>query len=1353
MIRWMFGLFAALLSVQTMSEAKLPVVFMDDFSRYECGEEPPTWESLGAKWTAEKGRLRCKATGDAFSIPVKAPLAEVQTVEALVRPLSRTGMGGWALAGVCILLDGANFWRLSLVEGPEGQRYAELVEMMGGRWQAQQGLEVTALEGKGIQWEYGEDYLLRIELTRGGITGLIVEPERGKILTKIGYAFRRKVAVREGKGALSVMGMEADFDNFSVSAPESPGFKVMRIGIRAGPMGRAAIFADRSFGIDGSAARDIADSLRKGGFGVALLTAKQISNPAILNTENIELLVLPECHDLPADFVQSLLQFLRQGGNLIVCGGPMFSRMLWEQKGRWIGTDEYREAVKNVRAKHVFLSFEHESLKRWRRATNNPQCPTTLSLDEGIKGEALHVRIPELTGWDTFGISFESSPFPKGHILTCFWAKGSKNTTQMVVEWRESDGSRWLATLDLSPKWHYYVLPPEEFKYWPDSPSVGRGGPGDRFRPENASFLSFGLALSHCRKLGKGPHDFWVDEVGTAPHPLGRMPSLPRLPALEILSPSYKVYPLRETVKVELDPRQKLLSGPDELPPVEGVAPVPRMRGLGFEKGYRRRWIPVFRALDREGEDRGAAFSLLINLSALYYGSVWAELASDDPAFLRDPRTLRVISGIAKRMAEGLFLAEGGSEHFAYFQGERVVLGAKVVNFGRKAAKVEVDISVRPEGQAKPAFEKRIEALVPPMGRETVKCAWEPRRFESDVYIVKVSLVEQRRVIDEIEHEFQVVPDWRGVSRDEFVKVREGEFWLRGREWHPVGVNYWPRYVAGLEPPDYQAHWLTPSYYDPEMVDGDLRKLADLGMAMVSVSIGSREQIRNLHDFLLRCRRYGIKVNLFVGGLDPLLGDGSGGIELIKEARLPDNPVVFAYDIAWEPNLTAYDRGKYGGWRRFDAQWRRWILEQYGSIEEAEKEWDFPARRINGQIVGPSTEQVRTDGPWRRMVAVYRRFIYDVLGERYCKVVRRIKEADPNHLVSFRGSSSFTPEWRGFWPIQSPGVIRCIDFLSPEGYHLLRVDSPTPWEDMLRGGFITLYHHFVSQGKPVFWAEFGGPIYPNGTAWKQRMFDEPGERLEYQSEEIGRFVEMFLRSGAQGWAIWWFPGGYRVNEGSDWGIFNPDGSERPVCQVLRRLILRFRGRPRRGRKFIITLDSFIYPQKAWKDYSYRYLEAIEAEKSVDLRTEGTGKTSLDVPLICVGGLPYRGNGPLQFLNAMFDWVKVKARRSWKEVEDGSEVPLTPDGVLVLEAQLGNTGETKWICPANTGGRKGAVYLGVFINGRLAEKIPVFSDVPYLGSITVGPFKTPHLRSGDKVALRVLADGRAVFGRRFDLTVR
>ena len=47
------------------------------------------------------------------------------------------------------------------------------------------------------------------------------------------------------------------------------------------------------------------------------------------------------------------------------------------------------------------------------------------------------------------------------------------------------------------------------------------------------------------------------------------------------------------------------------------------------------------------------------------------------------------------------------------------------------------------------------------------------------------------------------------------------------------------------------------------------------------------------------------------------------------------------------------------------------------------------------------------------------------------------------------------------------------------------------------------------------------------------------------------FYRMMRISGVDGVFYWWYPGGLRVNEKSDYGIINPDGTDRPVTRVIR----------------------------------------------------------------------------------------------------------------------------------------------------------------------------------------------------------
>ena len=81
----------------------------------------------------------------------------------------------------------------------------------------------------------------------------------------------------------------------------------------------------------------------------------------------------------------------------------------------------------------------------------------------------------------------------------------------------EADGSRWIATVDLTPEWKDYTLLPDRFKAWPvPGPSEKRG----RFHPERAVTCCVGLAMSHTALEGD-QHEYWFDDLGTARADLG----------------------------------------------------------------------------------------------------------------------------------------------------------------------------------------------------------------------------------------------------------------------------------------------------------------------------------------------------------------------------------------------------------------------------------------------------------------------------------------------------------------------------------------------------------------------------------------------------------------------------------------------------------------------------------------------------------------------------------------------------------------------------------------------------------------------------------------------------------------
>ncbi len=72
------------------------------------------------------------------------------------------------------------------------------------------------------------------------------------------------------------------------------------------------------------------------------------------------------------------------------------------------------------------------------------------------------------------------------------------------------------------------------------------------------------------------------------------------------------------------------------------------------------------------------------------------------------------------------------------------------------------------------------------------------------------------------------------------------------------------------------------------------------------------------------------------------------------------------------------------------------IDDRYGSLAEAEADWGMAARRLDGQVTSPASAQFREDGPWRVMMAAYRRFMDNLMSRKWNDATRALRRMDPN---------------------------------------------------------------------------------------------------------------------------------------------------------------------------------------------------------------------------------------------------------------------------------------------------------------------------------------------------------------------
>ncbi|MFZ4778274.1 MAG: hypothetical protein ACOYM3_23120 [Terrimicrobiaceae bacterium] len=295
---------------------------------------------------------------------------------------------------------------------------------------------------------------------------------------------------------------------------------------------------------------------------------------------------------------------------------------------------------------------------------------------------------------------------------------------------------------------------------------------------------------------------------------------------------------------------------------------------------------------------------------------------------------------------------------------------------------------------------------------------------------------------------------------------------------------------------------------------------------------------------------------------------------------------------------------------------------------------------------------------------------------------------------------------------------------------------------MKPGIFEQEYARWAAPAKPIFWAEAGL------SAWDASSQNASGTNLAF----VGRFYDlvyrMLMEGGTDGVFFWWYPGGYRFDEKSDYGIINPDGTDRPATKAIREHGGKFLAGP--SAKPVdtwIEIDRDKYPEGiggVYDEVKAQFWAAIAEGKTPGLRTAGTGTDSSTCPLTAVGNTPCNGNNPPKYLDGVFDAVEVLAADGqWTRVTKGGPVHAEAGKPVKVRATLTNLGEAAWAATPETGGVR------LTLNGEPAA--PLAKAVPRHGTVTVETeIPASDLKGESKVTLGLDALNRARFGEKFDL---
>lgn len=800
--------------------------------------------------------------------------------------------------------------------------------------------------------------------------------------------------------------------------------------------------------------------------------------------------------------------------------------------------------------------------------------------------------------------------------------------------------------------------------------------------------------------------------------------------------------------------------------PLRVVCPVARPYGGGANMDFRNRLIP-FSSI-RGSSDRGdgsegiMAFIMLSDTSGhdpamvgLSYpgtvgytarGSVAAGIGITEQNLMDIKGVPELILSIVSNIRTGLHIFNAGAERYVYSDGENAVFAAKIHSSSIDYEYVTVRISVLDGKKTVYCFEKEI-ICVPTVYSEV---RFDCPDFKAGEYIVETELIYNGKIIDKASQEIHKKKSFRAASRDEFVRVEGDNFILNGKLWYPAGMNYWPLYMPGFERTHYWLSWLDKSNYIPEEIEKDLALMEKMGINCLFIRIDGDffgRQRDTFEDFLLKCERHNMKLSFsFCNITAPVHYNGRAFRTLLEEFELKDNPIIFSYDISWESDgsllATEYKR-------RYDDEWEKWLVDRYGSVENAQENFGVEIdRREDGNITVPEETEFANEGKWRVKICAYRRFMQDYFGSLWKTAVYDMRRADSNHLITYR---------RGPMGLHCKGVkiaSKYLDYNSHEAYHI-GLDDIGYHEACANAA----YFKFISGNKPLIWSEFGytltGMNRTHDFMWDHETERPAAYRVKLTEDYNNMIQDILRRTGAKGTAPWWWPGGLRMVEMSDCGYCGPDGILRQFGRDYAKFISEYYKSAKKVHPpeypVKIDLDSTCLGDTGLCHY-YLAEEDKKAEKLgcvMSLFTEATGKTSADVALTAVGNVPYNGKNPPKYLNGEFNYITVFSADGREiQVQNGDTVPVSP-GPVFIKAGLGNLGEAKWLSPLKREDTFGAVYVVSHPSSELEIKIPIAADAGFEEDTeTERTLLFNDISERKEIALRLSADRRAEFGEVF-----
>jgi hypothetical protein len=779
------------------------------------------------------------------------------------------------------------------------------------------------------------------------------------------------------------------------------------------PNGNVAIFRDTIPATGTASDPDYLRSLAgRAGYGCAFVDAACLADPDVLSYARFDVLVVPYGASFPAPAAESLLAFCREGGSLLSCGGYPLDRPMAQQNGQWVDVADLTPDESKLQ---VLFDLGPGPAGWTLSGRDVPQGPALAG--EGRTAQSLKLATESLSGWVTAG-SPTIDGLPEDSHLTAFWARADQDGVVLAMEWGEKDYSRWRTMFTLSREWKLYGAPHAELQYWHDNPSVGRGGPDDRFHPESATQLRFGLTAEFLRE--RQPYTVCVDQVlvGDDPFPTYRNVQLnshhgssnpatflePPPTAISICDASA---PLDDVSYLAASPGQTLLLAGwrVDAPGAEGFSATGQTAQGHAGAPLKARWVPIADALDRYGRVRGTAFGIMHNFAGEYPGSSWAYSGISSLDLFRpgDAAGAALFRAALGRLIGGAFLFNGVAEPRCARRGETAHFRVRAANLARRERELTVRLTVRSGRRVLTRDQHSLR--IPARSARPLDTDWMVPDDAGGLLTLRWELASEAQVLDRL-----------GAG---MVVWDEGQLAAGPR------LTYDRCYFARDRGPEFllgsQIYWgnSTVTGTDPLRWDRQLAQMADNGIKIARSfqSMGwagsSGEAPWRPRDAMVQlAQAHGI--SLFYSGVSWPTTDPAEVAERAQTAnqaaqRYRQSPAWFI-DIVNEPSL------KVGEGKSDASEFRAYLQAKYGTFEALREAWgaELTEASFDEVEIAPAT------GDWASLRAVdTNRFMAHKMRVWTAETAEAAHDADPARLVSVGHLQGFGDSHTMWDPIEA----------------------------------------------------------------------------------------------------------------------------------------------------------------------------------------------------------------------------------------------------------------------------------------------------------------------------------------------